>query len=111
MTQAGTGEIRLRPLLVVLAAMILAGCQTTAAENPFAVPPAAAAAPEPEPVEEPMTREKASSECWMRLEKTRPGGSVDTRLVIVEKCIAEKLKAAEQAQIVPKPRPDPKPTQ
>ena len=40
----------------------------------------------------PMTREKASTECWMKYEKEGRGLSLDKRLPLVEKCTAEKMK-------------------
>ena len=40
----------------------------------------------------PMTREKASTDCWMKYEKEGRGRSLDQRLPLVEKCTAEKLK-------------------
>jgi hypothetical protein len=42
----------------------------------------------------PMTREKASTDCWMKYEKDGRSLSLDQRLPLVEKCTAEKLKAA-----------------
>jgi hypothetical protein len=42
----------------------------------------------------PMTREKASTDCWMKYEKEGRGLSLDQRLPLVEKCTAGKLKAA-----------------
>jgi hypothetical protein len=60
---------------------------TTAAPSPAAAAaPAAPAAP--------ITREKASTDCWMKYEKEARGLSLDQRLPLVEKCTAEKLKAA-----------------
>ena len=53
----------------------------TANARPAAAAPAAS-----------MTREKASTECWMRYEKEGRGLSLDKRLPLVEKCTAEKLK-------------------
>ncbi|HET7679935.1 MAG TPA: hypothetical protein VFK79_07345 [Xanthobacteraceae bacterium] len=44
----------------------------------------------------PMTREKASTECWMKYEKEARGLSLDQRLPLVEKCTAEKLKPARR---------------
>lgn len=42
----------------------------------------------------PITREKASTDCWMKYEKEGRSLSLDQRLPLVEKCTAEKLKAA-----------------
>ena len=102
-------------VLLVTAALTLAGCQTdsaspTAAEAPKAE---AAAAPKPEtaapkpqtaakPAEpaddgEPMTRARAARECWMRTEKGNQREDIDKRADLVNKCIDEKLKAAGAA--------------
>jgi hypothetical protein len=61
-----------------------------AAETPAG---ATAAVAEPAPAV-PMTRERASTDCWMKYEKEGRGLSLDQRLPLVEKCTAEKLKAA-----------------
>ncbi len=55
--------------------------------------PVVAAAASPAPAG-PMTREKASTDCWMKYEKEGRGLSLDQRLPLVEKCTAEKLKAS-----------------
>jgi hypothetical protein len=66
-----------------------------AATNPTLAPVAApAAAPAAAAPTMPMTREKASTDCWMKYEKEARGLSLDQRLPLVEKCTAEKLKAA-----------------
>ena len=54
-------------------------------------PAAQVASAEPAP---PMTRERASTDCWMKYEKEGRGLSLDQRLPLVEKCTKEKLKAA-----------------
>ncbi len=41
-----------------------------------------------------VTREKASTDCWMKYEKEGRALSLDQRLPLVEKCTADKLKAA-----------------
>lgn len=41
----------------------------------------------------PITREKASTDCWMKYEKEGRGLSLDQRLPLVEKCTADRLKA------------------
>jgi hypothetical protein len=53
-----------------------------------------AAIAEPAVAAIPMTREKASTDCWMKYEKEGRSLSLDQRLPLVEKCTAEKLKAA-----------------
>jgi hypothetical protein len=61
---------------------------------PKPTPVAAAATPAPAAPAAPMTREKASTDCWMKYEKEGRGLSLDQRLPMVEKCTAEKLKTA-----------------
>lgn len=94
--------------LVTIAAMLAAaglpGCSQHAQNVPSqaATPapaasgylPALATPAAPEALAAPMTREKASTDCWMRYEKEGRGLSLDQRLPLVEKCTAEKLKAA-----------------
>jgi hypothetical protein len=88
-------------LFVLGAAMAVSACTTTetgvsqasantAASAPAAPPPAAAS----QPAAGPMTREKASTDCWMKYEKEARALSLDQRLPLVEKCTAEKLKTA-----------------
>jgi len=109
-------------VLLVTAALTLAGCQTdsaspTAADAPKAEAAAApkpdtaaakpeTAAPKPqaaakpaEPADdgEPMTRARAARECWMRTEKGNQREDIDKRADLVNKCIDEKLKAAGAA--------------
>jgi hypothetical protein len=45
----------------------------------------------------PMTREKASGQCWMRAEANRRDASIDARNEFVSKCVADTLKK-HQAQ-------------
>src|SRR4249919_2482265 len=59
-----------------------------------AATPATTAAASPAAEAVPMTREKASTDCWMKYEKEGRNLSLDQRLPLVEKCTAEKLKAA-----------------
>lgn len=76
-----------RCLLLVLAALALAGCETTGAGT---APAATAKAPEP-----PMTHSRAAEQCWMSTEKGAASMSLDKRADIVDKCIDEKMKAAK----------------
>ena len=87
--------------LLLGAAAALAACNTAEAllkqsQKPAEAPvQTAAAAPTPEPpAAPPMTREQASTDCWMKYEKEGRHLSLDQRLPLVEKCTAEKLKAA-----------------
>jgi len=108
--------------LIVLAAALLAGCQTTETTGSIGAQTAQASVPEPpkaaeqakpperpkpagrskpaakpdeadEP-EEPMTRARAARECWMKTEKGSGNANLDKRADAVTKCIDEKLAAA-----------------
>jgi len=78
--------VRLRALLPLaalgLAALALAGCETTGT-GPG---PMAAAAPKP-----PMDHARAAEECWMGTEKTDQRMNLDKRADIVDRCIKEKM--------------------
>ncbi len=76
------------PVLLVLAAAALAGCETT---GTGAKPEAA------KPVEPPMTRTRAAEQCWMATEKGNAGLALDKRADVVDKCIEQKMKAAASA--------------
>ena len=85
---------RHRPLLIAvmaLAAVSLAGCETT--ETTGSIGPRAAAPP-PEP---PMTHARAASECWSRIEKQRTVTNIDKRADLALKCIEDKLTAVQAA--------------
>lgn len=91
-----------RKILTVCAVLIgagwLAGCETTESEGPAAAaapaPGAAPAAQAAKPAEPPMTRTRAAEICWMTTEKGAASMSIDKRADLVDKCIADKLKAA-----------------
>ena len=70
------------PALLMLAALALAGCETTGT-GPG---PAAQAAPA-----EPMTHTKAAEECWMSTERTDASMNLDKRADIVTNCIRQKM--------------------
>jgi type IV pilus biogenesis protein CpaD/CtpE len=78
------------PVLLVLAAAALAGCETTGV-GAGAKPEAA------KPVEPPMTRTRAAEQCWMATEKGNAGLALDKRADVVDKCIEQKMKAAASA--------------
>jgi hypothetical protein len=84
-----------RLLLLVMAAGLLAGCETTPGAP--GVPAAQAAKPADKPPELPMTQQRAAGECWMGAEKTHAGMDIDKRADFVTKCIDEKMKAAKTA--------------
>jgi hypothetical protein len=82
---------------VLVAGAGLAGCQTDSAATatPTTAAPAQVATAAPAAPARPMTREQASTDCWMKYEKGEGRGmSLDQRLSLVEKCTAEKMKAA-----------------
>jgi hypothetical protein len=76
--------------LLMLAAVALAGCETTG----LGPAPAAQAAKAPEP---PMTHTRAARECWMGTEKGYADMPLDKRADVVDKCIEQKMKAAQTA--------------
>lgn len=100
-------------LVLLLAAGLLSGCETTSTGSPGveAAKPDVAAAKTPEP---PMTRERAASECWMATEKGHADMPLDKRADVVTKCIDDKLSGKKTAAIAPeksnaKPAPEIKP--
>ena len=85
-------------MLVVGAAAAVSACSHAqgvisqpAPEIAASSTPSPAASPAPEAA---VTREKASTDCWMKYEKEGRAISLDQRLPLVEKCTADKLKAA-----------------
>ncbi len=84
-----------RLALLIVAAGVLAGCETLGGD---AGPATQAAKPgEPPKPELPMTRSRAATECWMKTEKGSAGIGIDKRADIVTKCIDDKMKAAAAA--------------
>jgi len=90
---------RLIPAL--LAAAVLAGCETTGstpaslaggAPTPQAQQ-ALAQAPAPQ-AEPPMTRARAAQICWMKTEQGPLRMNLDKRADVVTRCIADTLQAA-----------------
>jgi len=88
-----------RLVLVVVAAGLLAGCETTGdgASKTEAGKPA-----ESPKIEPPMTHSRAAMECWMKTEKGQAGENLDKRADTVNKCIDDKMKAAKDAPAAPK---------
>lgn len=70
---------------VVGCAVLLAGCETTAA----GLSPSASAAPGSS-----ETRSHAAAECWMQTERTNRGMDLDKRADLVDRCIERKLNRA-----------------
>ena len=92
---------RLVPRLALLAATLLAGCETAGsgltseAGKPGEPPKVEAGKPaEPPKIEPPMTRSRAATECWIKTEKGSAGVNIDKRADTVTKCIDDKIKAA-----------------
>jgi hypothetical protein len=95
-------------LAVALLAGALAGCNTDSIGAPQAQ-----AAPKP------MTRTEAAKECWMATEHGRQDLPLDKRADIVDKCIKDKMSAANKpaapagsapaAAPTPSPKPPPAP--
>jgi hypothetical protein len=84
------------PFIVALAALALAGCETTG--SGAAAPAALAPAP-------PMTHTRAAEECWMSTEKGATTMSLDKRADVVNKCIEDKMKRGTAAA-APVPEPE-----
>lgn len=88
-------------MLVLLAATagLLAGCETDGSSpGPLASLSSPSKPAEPEkPAEEPMTRSRAASECWMSTEKGPLRTNLDKRADAVDKCIADKMKSVAAA--------------
>jgi hypothetical protein len=93
MPRCRTGSLFTNVCVLAVAAA-LAACSHAEAVNQQPAAQTAAQAPAPSPAAAPITREKASTDCWMKYEKEGRGLSLDRRLPLVEKCTAEKLKAA-----------------
>lgn len=87
--------------LALLAAVagLLGACETDGNKpGPLASLSGPAKPAEPEkPPEEPMTRARAASECWMKTEKGSASANVDKRADVVTKCIDDKMKSATAA--------------
>jgi type IV pilus biogenesis protein CpaD/CtpE len=87
-----------RLLFAALAALALAGCETTGTGT------AAQTAKAPEP---PMTRRRAAEQCWMSTEKGATSMSLDKRADVVNKCIEDKMKGGS-ASAAPAREPEAK---
>jgi hypothetical protein len=80
-------------LILCAAAAALSACSHANAVT-GALPQSTAANAEPAAAAFPITREQASTDCWMKYDKEGRHLSLDQKLPLVEKCTAEKLKAA-----------------
>ena len=95
MSKCRSGSLFHIVLLLGLAAALSACSHAEAVAPQAPAHTTAAAAPaEPAAPVTAITREKASTDCWMKYEKEGRSLSLDQRLPLVEKCTAEKLKAA-----------------
>ena len=85
--------------LLAAAAVLLAGCETDGnSPGPLASLSGPAKPAEPaKPPEEPMTRSRAASECWMKTEKGSAGVNLEKRADVVTKCIDDKMKSVAAA--------------
>jgi hypothetical protein len=93
MQKCGAGSV-VRVALIVAVAAGLSACSHAEAVTRSAETTGSVRTPAPVSPWRPMTREKASAECWMKFEKEGRGLSLDQRLPLVEKCTAEKLKGS-----------------
>jgi len=99
---------RFRALSVTLAVALLAGALAGCNTDSIGAPQAQAAP-------KPTTRTEAAKECWMATEHGRQDLPLDKRADIVDKCIKDKISAANkpaaQAGSAPAaaPTPSPKP--
>jgi len=82
--------ITLPLLLALIAASMLGACADAAQQ----AKPAAAAGGEPTPT----TPQEAKTQCWMRYENKSAPRDLDKRMVLVDKCIEEKMKQLPRAQ-------------
>ncbi len=93
-----SARVASRILPLVLAAGLLAACETTGA---------GVATEPPKPPEPPMTHTRAAEQCWMATEKGAASLSLDKRADLVDKCIADKMKTAS-GTAEPAPAPEAK---
>jgi len=78
-------RVCLRILLLALAPLALAACETTGLGTTTEAA---------KPVEPPITRRLAAEQCWMAAEKAHATMPLDKRADIVNKCIEQKLAGA-----------------
>ena len=93
-----SARVAFRILPLVLAAGLLAACETTGT---------GVATEPPKPPEPPMTHTRAAEQCWMSTEKGAASLSLDKRADLVDKCIADKMKTAS-GTAEPAPAPEAK---
>jgi len=93
-------RVSLRLLLLVLAAAGLSACETSGLGTTTEAA---------KPAEPPMTHRRAAELCWMAAEKGSAAMPLDKRADIVDKCIAQKMKATAGNGAAPAgPAPDAK---
>jgi len=88
---------RLLSVCTLLALSACAGGNSSADLAPAAPPAQQAAAAPPQ---EPMTPEKAKTDCWMKYEGDKKIKNIDQRLALVEKCVDDTLRG----QLVQRPQ-------
>ena len=82
--------------LLAATAGLLAGCETDG-NSPGPLASLSSPAEPAKPPEEPMTRSRAASECWMKTEKGSAGVNLEKRADVVTKCIDDKMKSVAAA--------------
>jgi predicted small secreted protein len=92
MTKGHNSFFVARRALLLLAALALAGCETTGTGAGPTAQAIDAGPPQP-----PMTHSRAAQECWMSTEKGAGSQNLDKRADFVTKCIEDKMKAADAA--------------
>lgn len=92
----GTPTSELTPATAPAAATPESAASPAPASTTRRAPAAARVAnapPQPAPPPEPLTREQASAQCWMKVEKNLAVRDLDARLKLVEKCTVDKMSA------------------
>ena len=70
--------------LPLIAAVILASCTTNRTDTP-----------PPEAAPQPLTQSKAAEQCWMETEQGAKSLPLDKRSKVVDKCVKDKMNAAQ----------------
>jgi hypothetical protein len=70
--------------LLLIAAVILAGCTTNRTDTPA-----------PEAAPQPLTQSQAAEQCWMETEQGNKSLPLDKRAKVVDKCVKDKMSGAK----------------
>ncbi len=98
MTRLARSRSLLSAAALIAGALLLAGCETTGSgPAPAATAQTDTKQAESKPAEPPMTHSRAAELCWMSTEKSAPGMNLDKRADLVDKCIADKMKASPKS--------------